>query len=229
MTRSPNAKRLKPCMPPLLDEETIPLSGKNGFTTFRGSACENLVKSHFLSKCINVSEPYVDDGVDLLIEKPDGWVRGQVKKVVYIDKLDHGMKSKNDIEVYRARFDFNFQSGATHWGRRPPGGGSVSHLKNSRRQRGPETLDYFYHVLLTPYRQLIWETPVNLIPLREDGTFIHGKCPNLDRDSWMRKKAEIDFNQLLIYSHYDPLIFKTYPDFFLKEEPNTLDKFFDHE
>jgi len=219
MTRSPNAERLKPCMPPLLDEETIPLSKEDGSTHFGGSACENLVKSYFLSKCINVSEPYVDDGVDLLIEKPQGWVRGQVKKVVYQYKLDYGIKSRNDIEVYRSRFNFNFQSG----------GGSVPYLKNGRRQRGPETSDYFYHVLLTPYRQLIWETPVNLIPLREDGTFIHGKNPCLDRDSFVRKKAEIDFNRLLIYSHYDPLIFKTYPDFFLKEEPNTLDEFFDYE
>ena len=99
-------------------------------------------------------------------------------------------------------------------------------MKNGRRQRRPEDYDYFYHVLLTPYRQLIWETPVSMIPLREDGNFIFGKNLVLDRDNWKRKKADIDFNKLLVYSRYDPIIFKTYSDFFLKPEPSTLDNFF---
>jgi hypothetical protein len=207
-------QRMVPCMPPLLKEETIPLSRENGLTTFGGTACENLVKVYFLSQNINVAEPHVDNGVDLLIEKPEGWVRGQVKKVVYQLHLDSGMK-KRGVECYRSRFNFNFQSG-----------GNPKHLKNGRRQRTPKEIDYFYHVLITPYRQLIWETPVKLIPLRKDGSFIHGKNPNLDRDNWMRKKSEIDFNQLLIHTHYDPIIFKTYSDFFLEKEQTTIDKFF---
>jgi len=214
MSRSPNAQRLNPCMPPLLKEETIPLSRENGSTNYGGTACENLVKSYFLTNQINIAEPHVDDGVDLLIEKENGWVRGQVKKVVYQLKLDFGMKQNSGAEVYRSRFNFNFQ-----------GGGSPL-LKNGRRQRGPETTDYFYHVLLTPYRQLIWETPINLISLRKDGTFIQGKSVTLDRDNWIRKKADIDFNKLLVYTRYDPIIFKTYPDFFLNKEPTTLDEFF---
>ena len=213
MSRSPNSQRINPCMPPLLEEETIPLSREMG--NFGGSACENLVKSYFLSRGINVSQPYVDDGVDLLIQKSQGWVRGQVKKVVYQHKLDYGM-SRRGVECYRSRFNFNFQGG----------GGSAPHLKNGRRQRGSKDCDYFYHVILTPYRQLIWETPVNLIPLRKDGTFIHGKNPVIDRDSWIRKKSEIDYNELLVYSRYDPIIFKSYPDFFLKEESTTLEEFF---
>ena len=219
MPRSPNAQRLVSCMPPLLEEETKPLSREEGLTIFGGTACENLVKAYFLSLNINIAEPHVDDGVDLLIEKPGGWVRGQVKKVVYQSKLDHGIKSRSGVEVYRSRFNFNFQSG----------GSSVSYLKNGRRQRGPEDYDYFYHVLLTPYRQLIWETPVNLIPLRKDGKFVFGKCPVLDRDSWKRKKADIDFRKLLVYNRYDPIIFKNYPDFFLKPKQTTLHKFFDFE
>jgi hypothetical protein len=214
--RSPNAQRLVPCMPPLMEEETKPLSGEDASTSFGGTACENIVKAYFLSKNINVAEPNVDDGVDLLIEKPDGWVRGQVKKVVYQLKLDFGMK-KRGVECYRSRFNFNFQSG-----------GNPSYLKNGRRQRTPKEIDYFYHVLITPYRQLIWETPVGLIPLRKDGSFIHGKNPTLDRDSWIRKKSEIDFNKFLIYTHYNPIIFKTYSNFFLKEEQTTLDEFFDY-
>ena len=214
--RSPNAQRLVPCMPPLLEEETKPLSREDGFTKFGGTACENLVKTYFLSQNINIAEPHVDDGVDLLIEKPEGWIRGQVKKVVYQSKIDHGMKSRSGVEVYRSRYNFNFQSSA-----------SAPHLKNGRRQRSPEDYDYFYHVFMTTYRQLIWETPVSMIPLRKDGNFIHGKCPNLDRDGWIRKKADIDFNKLLMYSKYDPVIFKTYPDFFLKPEQPTLDNFFE--
>ena len=216
MARSPNAQRLVPCMPPLMEEETKPLSREDGFTKFGGTACENLVKAYFLSQNINIAEPHVDDGVDLLIEKPEGWIRGQVKKVVYQSKMDYKMNQRSGVKVYRSRFNFNFQGG----------GGSAPHLKNGRRQRKPEECDYFYHVLLTPYRQLIWETPVSMITLRENGTFIHGKTPILDRDSWIRKKAEIDFNKLLVYSRYDPIIFRTYSDFFLKPEPSTLDNFF---
>jgi len=213
MSRSPNAQRLVPCMPPLLEEETIPLDRSEG-VRYGGTACENLVKAYFLSNQINVSQPYVDDGVDLLIEQPEGWVKGQVKKVVYQTKLDYQHKKNFGNEIYRPRYNFNFQ------------GGGYSARKNGvcRKQRTPSDYDYFYHVLLTQYRQLIWETPVHLIPTREDGTFIHGKCPSLDSDGWVRKKSEIDFNKYLVYTRYDPLIFKTYPDFFLKEkEPNLLD------
>ena len=206
-------------MPPLLQEETKPLSRENGSTAFGGTACENIVKSYFLSNNINIAEPHVDEGVDLLIKKPSGWVRGQVKKVVFQLHLDWGMKERYGTEVYRSTFKFNFQGG----------GKTVPHLKNGRKQRGPETIDYFYHILLTPYRQLIWETPTSLIPLREDQSFIHGKDVCLDRDNWIRKKADIDFGKLLVYSSYNPLIFKTYPKFFIEEENPTLNEFFDYE
>ena len=219
MSRSPNAQRLVPYMPPLMEEETKPLSREDGFTKFGGTACENIVKAYFLSQSINIAEPHVDDGVDLLIDKPEGWVRGQVKKVVYQLDMDDGIFKRSGRKVYRSRFNFNFQ-----------GGGKRLNLSSGHtRQRGPEDYDYFYHVLLTPYRQLIWETPVNLIPLRKDGKFVFGKCPVLDRDSWKRKKADIDFRKLLVYSKYDPIIFKTYPDFFLKPEQPTLCEFFDYE
>ena len=216
MTRSPNAQRLVPCMPPLLDEETEPLRRFTGDTEFGGTACELAVKKYFLSKCINIAEPHVDVGVDLLIEKPEeGWVRGQVKKVVYHLHRDDGIFKRSGREVYRSRFSFNFQQSQ-----------KVPHLKNGRNQKSPKDFDYFYHVLLTSHRQLIWEIPVNIIPTREDGSFIFGKAPCLDRDNWKRKPAEIDFNKYLIYHRYDPIIFKTYPDFFLKPEPQTLENFF---
>ena len=65
MSRSVNAQRLVPCMPPLLKEETIPLAREN--SSFGGTACENIVKSYFLTHKINIAEPHVDEGVDLLI------------------------------------------------------------------------------------------------------------------------------------------------------------------
>tara|TARA_B100000085_G_scaffold57836_1_gene50712 strand:- start:545 stop:1192 length:648 start_codon:yes stop_codon:yes gene_type:complete len=213
-TRSPNAQRLVPCMPPLIDGEVelTNLSRKESSTKFSGTACELLVKTFFLEKGINVSEPYIDDGVDLLIEKPgDGWVRGQVKKVVYKSQLDWGMNKRSGVKVYRSRYDFRFQSSG----------------EKGRRQRKVGEIDYFYHVLMTTYRQLIWEVPESVIPLRENGEYIQNKNPTLDRDNWIRKKAKIDFNELLIYSRYDPIIFKTFPDFFLKPEQPTLDTFFD--
>ena len=219
MTRSPNAQRIIPCMPPLLEEETIPLSREDGFTKFGGTACELLVKAYFLQQNINVAEPNVDDGVDILIEqKEEGWVRGQVKKVVYQYEMDRGMynRSGGTNKVFRSRFNFNFQSG----------GRTAPHLKNGRRQRGPDDYDYFYHVLLTPFRQLIWETPVSLIPLREDGTFVATKNPCLDRDNWKRKRSDIKWSDHLIYRRFDPIVFKEYPEFFLKPEQQTLEKFF---
>ena len=215
MTRSVNAQRLVPCMPPLMEAETKPLSRAGGDTRFGGTACELLVKNYFLSKSINVAEPHVDVGVDLLIEKPEGWVRGQVKKVVYQFDMDDGMFKRSGKKVYRSRFNFNFQGGGKRLGL------SSGYTK----QRGPKDYDYFYHVLLTSYRQLIWETPVSLIPLREDGSFVFGKTPNLDRDNWKRKPRDIDWNKHLIHSNYDPIVFKTYPDFFLKPDPITIDMF----
>jgi len=196
-------QRLKPCMPPLLEEETL-----NSVipATYSGTACENLVKTYFLMKNVNIAEPNVDDGVDLLIQNPrEGWVRGQIKKVVYQNKIDYNHKRDFGGEIYRSRFNFNFQ-----------GGGQAKHKK--RKQRTPLEIDYFYHVLITPFRQLIWETPAELVPLRSDGSFIHGKCPCIDRDSWIRKKADINFNDAVIFSSYDPIILKSYPEFFLPTE-----------
>jgi len=216
MSRSPHAKKLIPCTPPLMDEEKFNCKREDNSTKFGGTSCEHWVLAYFLSKNINVAEPKVDNGVDLLIEKNgEGWKRGQIKKVVYQEGLDHGMKKRNGIEIRRSRFNFSLQSG----------GGSAPHLKNGRRQRTPEEIDYFYHVLLTCYRVMIWETPSHIFPIRPDGSFIQNKGVILDRESWIRKKADIDFKQYLVYNLYDPIIFKTYPDFFLQPEKGSLKKF----
>lgn len=217
MSRSPDAVRLVPMMPPMMEEEMKPLSRETGATSYGGTACENLVKMYFLQNGINVAEPHVDDGVDLLAQKPgEGWKSIQVKKVVYQTKLDYGMKVRNGVEVFRPRYNFNFQGG----------GKTTNSNQKGKRQRGPADYDIFYHVLMTPYRKLIWETPVEMVPLRE-GTqeFIQCKNPSLDSTNWKRKPAEIDFSKLLVYQQYDPIIFKTYPDFFLKEETQSVLEF----
>lgn len=202
-------------MPPLLEEETKPL-GK-GDNRFGGRACELAVKNYFLSRTINTAEPDLDVGVDLLIEKSEGWMRGQVKKVVYQKKMDNGLFERSGKKVYRSNFGFFFNNG-----KQSPKG---IKLRNGRNQKSPKDFDYFYHVLLTPYRQLIWETSVSLIPLREDGTFISCNGVTLDRDNWKKKKANIDWSKHLIQSSYDPIVFKKYPDFFSRPEPITLDMF----
>lgn len=201
--------RLVPCMPPLLEEESINCSSSNGDTMYAGKACQTLVQTYFLSNRINVSEPVVDPGVDILVEKPCGWIRGQVKKVVYQNKLDYNHKKNYGGEIYRSRFNFNFQGSSD----------------GKRSQKGPKDFDYFYHVLLTQYRLLIWETPVDVVPVRNNGTFIYGKNPVIDRDSFIRRKADIDFNQYLIYTKFDPIIFQKFPNFFLTKEINSLNKF----
>ena len=120
------------------------------------------------------------------------------------------MKKKYGKIIYRDRFNFNFQTGSTE--------------KDKRRQRTIDEIDFYYHVLVTPLRTLIWETPTHLIPLRP-GTreFIIGKNPSLTSSAWKRKKADFDYNELLIYSQYDPKIFRSYPDFFNPPEQGTLD------
>ena len=98
MTRSKNAKKIVPCMPPLLEEEKIPLDRSKGFTKFGGTACEQAMMMFLLSQRINCAEPLVDDGVDLLVEKGDKYQRAQVKKVVYQNKKDVGMLERSGIE-----------------------------------------------------------------------------------------------------------------------------------
>ena len=215
MSKSKNSGRLIPCMPPLLEEEKIPLDRNKGTTKFGGTACEHAMVMFLLSQITNCAEPYVDEGVDLLVKKNHKWERAQVKKVVYRNKYDHGMMERSGEKIYRESFSFNFQGG----------GGNVSWLKNGRRQRTIDEIDIFYHVLFTCYRMLIWETPASIVPLREDKkTFVFGCGATLTRDNWKKRPAAIDFNKHLIYSRYDPLIFKKFPDFF-EEKPN-LEPFF---
>ena len=99
-------ERLIPCMPPLLEEETKPLSREDSSTKYGGTACENIVRAYFLAQNINVAEPDVDDGVDILVERePYVWKRAQVKKVVFQKKIDYGMQQRGKV-VYRNRYNW---------------------------------------------------------------------------------------------------------------------------
>ena len=217
-TRPP--EKIVPCMPPMLEEEKIPLdrscSGtKSSSTKYGGTSCEHAMAMFLLSQKINCAEPYVDEGADLLVDRGDKWQKAQVKKVVYCTKYDHGIYTRTGRKEYRSHYSFMFQAG----------GGNVSWLKNGRRQRTIDEIDVFYHVLFTCYRMLIWEIPASIVPLRDDGkTFVHCVSGTIDRDNWKRKPAAIDLNKHLIYTRYDPIIFKNFPDFF-EEKPN-LESFF---
>ena len=215
MSRSKNSERMIPIMPPFLEEEKIPLDRSKGTTKFGGTACEHAMMMFLLSQRINCAEPLVDDGVDLLVEKGGTYQRAQVKKVVYQNKLDTGILERTGVEKHWENFTFSFQGSSQ----------SVPHLKNGRRQHTIEEIDVFYHVLFTCYRQLIWEIPSSIIPLRDDGkTFVQCVTGVLTRNNWKRKPAAIDLNKHLIYSRYDPIIFEHYPDFF--EKKSSLEPFF---
>jgi len=205
MTRArPESERnIQPCMPPLLPEERNPAGHK--YASFSGRSCENIIIAHFLYNKINCAVPIVDDGADLLIEKtPSLWSRGQVKKVVHTEKLDRGMKKSSGVEVYRDTYDFFFQT-------------------NGSGTRSKKEIDFFYHVLLTPLREIIWETPSSIIPTRENSdAFIGNKTAVLDRSGWIRKKVEINWREQIISAKYDPKIIQHYPSFFC---PNTINNY----
>lgn len=173
-----------PSMPPLLKEECD--SAGAILPSFAGANCEHVMIAHFLSKGINCAVPEVDTGADLWIERDGSGsiVRGQVKKVT------HNVKAQG-----RSYYDFFFQ-----------GSCGAQHSKDDT--------DYFYHVLTTPLRQLIWETPASIVPLREDGTFIANKTVTLDRYGHVRRKVEINYRKLIISAQYDMKVVKEYPEFF---------------
>lgn len=186
--------KVSQCMPPLLPEELVPFKSEK--STYAGNACEKLVEAYFLGRGINVGETSVDDGQDILVRRDSTWQHAQVKKVTYRNKLDYGIRERTGRKVYRSVFYFNFQGSACN------------------RQRTPKEIDYFYHVLYTPYRELIWEVPSSIVPLRENGEFISNKDVTLDRATTASKKAEIDFSKYLVHVRYDPIVYQKYPNFF---------------
>lgn len=201
--RPESERNIQPCMPPLLPEERKPRDGK--FTAFSGTACEHIITAHFIKQGINCAIPMVDDGADLLIEKTQAnWVRGQVKKVVHNHALDRGMYKRYGTKTYRDVYNFFFQT-------------------NNKGTRSVKDTDYFYHVLLTPLRQIIWETPSNIIPTKKgQDAFIGNKTAVLDRSGWERVKAEINWREQIISAQYDPKLIEAFPSFF---NSNTINNY----
>lgn len=197
MTRArPESERnIQPCMPPLLEEEKRP-AGKNQ-ARMSGGSCEHIIIAHFLRLGMNVAKPIIDDGADILVEKEHGiWKRGQVKKVVHTSNIHDGPNKDT--------YDFFFQS-------------------NNLGTRSTKDTDFFYHVLMTPLREIIWETPADIIPYKQrDDSFINCKTVVLDRSCWVRRKVEINFREQIISAKYDPKVIQTYPSFFT---PNKISNY----
>jgi hypothetical protein len=176
-------------MPPLLHEESIQASREYSETKYIGFACENLVAQYETSRLSNIANPQIDDGTDLLIKTKDGeWERGQVKKVVTREK-----EGKNFF-----RFYFNSTRS-----------GSIS-----RKSTGYD-VEWFYHVIFTPHRQLLFKTPNSVVPLNSTGT---GQIMNIDlvldrpKRVYSKNKAS-DMKDYLVYALYSPMIMRAFPDF----------------
>jgi hypothetical protein len=207
--RSPNAQRITPIMPPLTEEEIEFNSRDYNQTVFVGNSCENVVASYLLNNGINIAIPSVDQGIDFLVHEEDNnWLRAQVKKVVFTMHKDYGYEKRNGSVLKRPRFAFSFQGGG-----------------GDKRQHTSDEIDIFYHVLQTNLRTLIFKIPSDIIPLRKCGSFIQGKYPVLDNENWIRKKADFDIRKMLVHAQYDQKLIKLYSDFFLKEDPVTMDQF----
>jgi len=123
-----------PLMPPLLKEELVPFDIN---TIMIGTSCENIIKSYLLSVGLNVAEPHIDYGVDILIKMENSWKTAQIKKVI--------KKNRKGF----IRFNFPFQPISSC--KLKDGGG----YGGSRA--GPNNLDYFNIVLLPLLGQLIWK------------------------------------------------------------------------
>ena len=192
-----------PSMPPLLEEEIFTKEDENQ-TSYSGTSCESIVTSHFLYQNKNAAVPLVDTGVDLLIEREPGiWSRGQVKKVSHryrqFDNPESVKYGQTPYHVYYFPYNSNDFS------------------------LTPNDVDYFYHVLKTPLREMIWEVPASVVSLREDGSFIRLKDVRLDSVTKERgRKADFEINDYLISCKYDTKIFQKYPNFF---NPITINHF----
>jgi len=203
-------------MPPLLPEEfDTEFDRKNSDTVFIGEAAEHIVAKYFLKNKINFGRPTVDQGTDWWVQNSDDPTtieRAQVKKVAWKNKIDSGMRDRHGAEVRRHTFDFRFQS-------------SGSKSDKSKTFYGPGSCDAFYHVLVTPLRELIWKIPADLVPVDNNGWFIQSKSPVLDRSFKVRKKPDFQIRDMLISCMYDVRLIQAYPDFFFPQKQTVMEFF----
>lgn len=78
-------------------------------------------------------------------------------------------------------------------------------------------LDFYFHVVMTHYRTLIWQTDTKHIPKRPDGTFVKNTNLILDRPKVKRpisSKSQFPDRPQLIYEQYHPEVFRKNITFF---------------
>jgi len=202
-------------MPPLLAEEHDPnFNRKNSDTVFVGKACEYIVGKYFLKNKINFGEPLVDQGTDWWVDEGGKILRAQVKKISWKLKTDSGIRKRTGKIVKRQSFDFRFQT-------------SGSKKDETKNFYGPNDIDVFYHVLVTPLRELIWRIPSSLVSTDKNGYFVQSQSATLDRQFVERKKQMYDLRGSLISAMYDARLVEEYPDFFLPPQQQTVMDFFE--
>ena len=197
-----------------MEEELVTgMDRKNSDTIFSGKSAESIIAGYLLRNKINFAEPAIDQGNDFWVEENGVIKRAQVKKVVFKMKLDVNVSKRRGFEVRRPTFDFRFQSaGASNSG---------------RKFYGPSDIDVFYHVLYTPFRELIFKINSNEVPLDKNGHFLQAKSAAFDRSFTQRKIAEIDYAKALISSKYDVRLIQENPDFFFPQSQQTVMDFFE--
>ena len=148
-----------------------------------GNAAENAVKAYLGMNKINFSQPNVDvGGVDILVHKEEETQRAQIKKVC----LKRNGTPPRDIY----RFNFNRRNKRTE-----------------QSSYGPSDIDVFYHVMLTPLREVIWEIPSSVVPISDkseygENKFIHAKDWTINPKRKIQN--ELNLEDFIVSEKYSP-------------------------
>lgn len=219
---------IQPIMPPMMKEEFLyqeSFHKKNSDSMFLGKSAEHIVASYLLKNKINFAEPEVDQGNDWWVEDINdrhNVLRAQVKKVIAKIQLDQEIFDTQGKEVYVTKYDFRFQSSGLK--DRPNNSGSLC-----RRQYGPGDIDVFYEVIVTPFRELIFEIKAEDVPVGDDGYFKQSKSLVLDRVQKQSARrgndTPMDIRSMLISEQYDARLIRANQDFFFPPEQPTIMEF----
>lgn len=219
---------IQPIMPPMMKEEFLyqeSFHKKNSDSMFLGKSAEHIVASYLLKNKINFAEPEVDQGNDWWVEDINdrhNVLRAQVKKVIAKIQLDQEIYDTQGREVYVTKYDFRFQSSGLK--DRPNNSGSLC-----RRQYGPGDIDVFYEVIVTPFRELIFEIKAEDVPVGDDGYFKQSKSLVLDRVQKQSARrgndTPMDIRSMLISEQYDARLIRANQDFFFPPEQPTIMEF----
>lgn len=227
---------IQPIMPPMMKEEFLyqeSFHKKNSDSMFLGKSAEHIVASYLLKNKINFAEPEVDQGNDWWVEDINdrhNVLRAQVKKVIAKIQLDQEIYDTQGREVYVTKYDFRFQSSGLK--EKPDQKEKVisSHPGVAgRRQYGPGDIDVFYEVIVTPFRELIFEIKAEDVPVGDDGYFKQSKSLVLDRVQKQSARrgndTPMDIRSMLISEQYDARLIRANQDFFFPPEQPTIMEF----